>query len=495
MRKFLILTYLIFITSAASAIDYVFTGNGAWNNSANWQNGLMPPGSLSAGNTITITGTAINGSCFTWPNCAFALDFLGGNGGTITIAAGGSLDMRVGTQFSNSGNIIVNGTLNNYSEFEAYSTGFVTINNGGVFNHKANWIGNQGTITINNGGTFNNESTLTSPYNVLGNLIINVGGILNNSGTLNSSRITGGGSVGNSSTISGNPVFDVNITNNGTLAPGTSPGLVTINGNYTATSTSVHNFEVGGTATNQFDRLLVSGNVTLGGALNVSLINSFVPSSNHDLTIITGTISGTFATTNLPANYSVIYNTNSVVLRRFAAPLPVNFISFAGNKSNSGVFLKWRVDGEINVSHYEVEKASALGLFTKIGQLAANGSAEYRFTDPQQITKSFYRIKSVDIDGKHSYSVVVLINDGLSTTVLKAFQTPAKNLLIVQHEAANKSSLINIYTIDGRFVKAIVLKEKTQQTTIDITSLNAGSYLLVYKSDIEKMDVLRFVKQ
>ena len=52
-----------FITSVqAPGITYTFIGNGLWTNSANWQNGLIPPAILSGDATIMIS-PALGGSC------------------------------------------------------------------------------------------------------------------------------------------------------------------------------------------------------------------------------------------------------------------------------------------------------------------------------------------------------------------------------------------------------------------------------------------------
>jgi hypothetical protein len=62
-----------------------------------------------------------------------------------------------------------------------------------------------------------------------------------------------------------------------------------------------------------------NGAATLGGTLNVSLINGFMPSIGDSFTILTHQSgSGTFDTVNLPAlaagTWEITYNATSVVL-------------------------------------------------------------------------------------------------------------------------------------------------------------------------------------
>ncbi len=80
---------------------------------------------------------------------------------------------------------------------------------------------------------------------------------LNNSGTLtNTGRLTGVGTVNGS----------VDNTT-GTIAPGASPGNLSVNGSYTQGAGGSLEIEVEGTGAGEFDKLAVGGSVTLGGTL------------------------------------------------------------------------------------------------------------------------------------------------------------------------------------------------------------------------------------
>src|SRR5207249_4586199 len=61
--------------------------------------------------------------------------------------------------------------------------------------------------------------------------------------------------------------------------------------------------KVGGTtAGSQYDQVNVSGTASLGGTLNVSLINGFGPSVPQTFSILAApSVTGSFATTNLPS--------------------------------------------------------------------------------------------------------------------------------------------------------------------------------------------------
>ena len=61
------------------------------------------------------------------------------------------------------------------------------------------------------------------------------------------------------------------MTINGTLSPGNSPGTLTVSNNLVASSTAVLQYQLGTSS----DLTKVSGNLTLGGTLNVSNAGGF----------------------------------------------------------------------------------------------------------------------------------------------------------------------------------------------------------------------------
>ncbi|MBC8506384.1 MAG: sortase [Anaerolineales bacterium] len=110
-----------------------------------------------------------------------------------------------------------------------------------------------------------------------------------------------GGTLNNS----GSSITAPSVTLDGAVAPGQSPGILTVNGNFAFTDNSSFDVEIGGTtpgdAANNHDQIVVNGTVTIGSnvSLNTSAFNSFVPSAGDSFTIIDNdgadAISGTFA--------------------------------------------------------------------------------------------------------------------------------------------------------------------------------------------------------
>jgi hypothetical protein len=516
LRSFLVAIGILF-SGFSFATDYVFTGDGDWTEPANWLNGVMPTNILTSGDSVYISGQAIIPSCL---SCGT----ISNNGGAIIdIGKGGSLTFRNQAQYSFvRGIIYVNGTMNIETVFEVYSEAYIIVS--GTMNVKR-WTGNQGTIYILDKGIVNNHAILLSQANpgyqppAPGKTQIFAGGTLNNFGTfelvnggtlknegtfnnqgtakLQNGSVNGSGEINSFTVLSGNATIQGDLTNAGTLAPGNSPGLYSVSEDYTATSTAVHNFEVGGVTAGDYDRLNAGGNVYLNGTLNVSLINGFAPSSgNVDLPIFTGTINGTFTTVNLPSQYNLVYNSNTVVLR-VASTLPVTFSHVDVKKEGSGARLFWQMHAESNLSRYEVEKSSNGRDFTKIGTVGPVATGRYSFPDPFPFEGvAYYRVKNVDRDGKYSYSIVVTYMQGKSAVPLNVFPSPAKSTIQVQHTAAASNHKLILTAADGRVLQTIFPASGSQKTTLDIAGLKAGIYIIqLHKGAEASVESIRFVKE
>ena len=94
--------------------------------------------------------------------------------------------------------------------------------------------------------------------------------------------VAGSVTVNGSGTLGGNGVIGGNVAGAGKVAPGNSPGILTINGDYTQSPTSTLEIEVGGLTPGPgpvgnpnagYDKLIVGGVATLGGRLEVPLID------------------------------------------------------------------------------------------------------------------------------------------------------------------------------------------------------------------------------
>ena len=84
------------------------------------------------------------------------------------------------------------------------------------------------------------------------------------------------------------------------MSPGDSLGTLNLTVNYPTTSSSNLNIEIGGTTVNSlYDQLNITGTATLGGTLNISLVNGFTPVLEDTFVIMTyDSYSGEFSEIN-----------------------------------------------------------------------------------------------------------------------------------------------------------------------------------------------------
>jgi autotransporter-associated beta strand protein len=233
---------------------------------------------------------------------------------TAVNAGSATLTVDGGTLYIGSGGIEVKG-----------SGAFVAAVNlsGGTLGAKADWTGSptvmlspdsNSTIQAADSADGSHHITLNGNITGTGSLTKTGGGnlILGGSNTyvgttnvqdgallLNGTH-TGGGdyTIAAGATFGGIGTVDAAIVNDGTIAPGLSPGMLHV-GDYTQGAAGQLSIELA--SATSFDTLDVTGTAALGGTLDVSLINDFAPTLDDAFVILTaGSITGTFGNSVLP---------------------------------------------------------------------------------------------------------------------------------------------------------------------------------------------------
>ena len=102
--------------------------------------------------------------------------------------------------------------------------------------------------------------------------------------------------------------------------------------------------------------------------------------------------------------------------------LPLKLLSFTAKQQSDNVFLSWQTTNEIDVSYFNIQRSFNSKDFTTIGKTTTKGFSynEYGFVDMQPLNgENYYKIESVDRDGKKQYSEVrtLTINHSSLTTI------------------------------------------------------------------------------
>ncbi len=96
-------------------------------------------------------------------------------------------------------------------------------------------------------------------------------------------------------------------------------------------------------------------------------------------------------------------------------PLPVELISFSGQKKDASVLLSWETSSELNNNYFSVERSDDDGEFSSIGIVDGNGTCSqphfYSFTDDDPNTgENYYRLRQVDFNGREHISNIIAIS-------------------------------------------------------------------------------------
>ena len=182
---------------------------------------------------------------------------------------------------TNGFDIAINQAFNGAGGLTKAGNGKLTLN--GVSTYSGATIISQGTFALGAGGSLNHSS------------VVNIAA----GASYDGSAIAGGIVIPNGQTLKGNGTMIGDVTVNGTIAPGNSIGTLTITGNLTLSG--VTDMEIDRTGAPAFDEILVSGNLTYGGTLNVTLLAGTLQLGDTFDLFDGGTIAGSFSTMNLPA--------------------------------------------------------------------------------------------------------------------------------------------------------------------------------------------------
>ena len=191
------------------------------------------------------------------------------------------------------------------------------------------------------------------------------------------------------------------------------------------------------------------------------------------------------AQTGLHDLSSNVFPTNST--------LPVKLISFTGTLNGNTTSLNWVTENIQNFSHFEVERSTDGINFTSIVSKNATGDlssrATYLYGDNMTSFGAnyavYYRLKMIDLDGKFTYSNIILIRkDGKAITDIRVIPNPLirGSIATIRFEATERATVnLNVLDMSGRTV--LRQQNNVEQGTNSVplnnfTTLQPGTYIL-----------------
>jgi len=173
--------------------------------------------------------------------------------------------------------------------------------------------------------------------------------------------------------------------------------------------------------------------------------------------------------------------------------LPVELMSFEGEKENTSVALTWETASEKNNEGFEVQRSMDGEEWTAIDFVKGNGTttttSSYHFVDDAPFFgNNYYRLKQIDFDGKFEYThVVSVVSETLSETI-QLFPNPVTDELNITDGEGEAI----IYNLLGQPIRSFSIPNST--FSINTSDLAKGQYILSIQQENGTIATKRFVK-
>lgn len=180
----------------------------------------------------------------------------------------------------------------------------------------------------------------------------------------------------------------------------------------------------------------------------------------------------------------------------------VVFATFAGQATTEGVQLNWSTQAEYNVQTYTVERSLDAILFDSVANITPdfnNPSTKfYDFNDLNVYRAYMYYRIAVKMTNKTTYSEVVAVNrqDIEQLPDFKIYPTITHqyiNLVKITEDVFD-NAVVRIVDFSGRSVYEKKLESNFLFHTFDLSSYNAGAYILEF-TDGQFSYKSKFIKQ
>ncbi|MCC7534052.1 MAG: T9SS type A sorting domain-containing protein [Bacteroidia bacterium] len=227
------------------------------------------------------------------------------------------------------------------------------------------------------------------------------------------------------------------------------------------------------------DRTINLGDSTFIGSYLTGLtnVNWFNSTGNVIATNVSGLFVKPAASTFYVIEQNVCgqYSKDTVYITVGVVPLVIK--NYELKIKNEGVVNKWITLNEINVSHFNVQRSSNGIEFNTIQQTAAKNNAynEYSITDVQPLNgTSYYRIETVDKDGKITYSKTEKVQIKIDKEQLTIYPNPAKGIININYPNIREVSILDMA---GRKLVAKSFNN-SNLVQLNVASLSKGIYIL-----------------
>jgi hypothetical protein len=356
--------------------------------------------------SVHVLGSPAQTAVLNWDDGTLSLAAINLDTNATMLISGGAVTNRQLSRcvLKNQGNVLLQdqatvtcgtgATLNNLQSgtLDIQTDAALTFNNASpmlVINNAGRFVKSAGTQTSLIAANLNNSGTIEVEAGTLQfqGLWSQTAG----STTVDSGAVLGGTLLTNvSGTLAGSGTIQAKVVNGGVTSPGGSPGTLSLGPgeDYQQGANGVLRIELGGhNPGTENDQLVVGGNASLAGTLELRLINGFVPQPGDEFQILTcGSQTGQFSRINAPTV------SNAICYARY-------------NGTNVSVFLASRLMPVLSGGMFSFSFVTTAGLsylvqesdsldpsnWQTLEEIAGDGSTR-TISDPATGAQRFYRV-------------------------------------------------------------------------------------------------------
>ncbi len=164
--------------------------------------------------------------------------------------------------------------------------------------------------------------------------------------------------------------------------------------------------------------------------------------------------------------------------------LPINLTQFQAQQIDNTVKLSWQTQYENNFSHFLLERSTDLINYQVIVHVMGSGrtsGANYAYDDAPSTDalKYYYRLKSIDLNGKYVYSKILVAHFSIGNKLLLYPTLVTGSQVTAAFAKVKTHSVISIVNTQGKLIKQLPLLKGTTQLVIHLEGIAAGTYRMI----------------
>lgn len=182
--------------------------------------------------------------------------------------------------------------------------------------------------------------------------------------------------------------------------------------------------------------------------------------------------------------------------------LPLTLLQFDGKEQTNVGMLHWLTANEVGTKEFIIERSDNATDFNELGNVTSKSTAgnnNYYFTDIHPaIGNNYYRLKTVDMDGKISFSNIVFIKTDKTNLSMSVFPNPVKSASILKfYSSVSEKYIIKVLDQSGKTLQTFngISVEGTNKINFDVHNYPTGTYFITLIAKEIGTHALKIIRQ